>query len=203
MEGDELVTIWLSSIDRASRKGFVPLASLKALPDNVRGDTSLWSERFFTSEANPYHQTSGVKYSYHLSTDDTPDLLRYEYEVKWLGLEVIESSSYALIRVRQRVNFHDLKQEDRVSLVNRTAQVLLNMQDEHHKWDFRFPDAIADNSRFSTDPTADPIVMSSWMSRADGGIHRGDLYFLLFKRIPERAGYRDIQRWFDSAFRNR
>ena len=203
MAGDELITIWLSSIDRASQKGFVSLESLTALPDNVRGDTSLWSERFFTAEANPYHQTSGVNYSYHLSTADTPDLLRYEYEVKGLGLEVMESSSYTLIRVRPRVNLHDLKQEEKLNLIHQAAQRILNMQDEDHQWDFRFPEPIVDNSRFSTDPNADPIVMSSWVSRSDGGIHKGGLYFLLFKRIPDRAGYRDIQRWFDSAFRNR
>ena len=201
MEGDELIRIWLDSIDRVSRKGFVPLADFKTLPDAVLGGTRLWSARFFTPEANPTHQTNGIKYSYHLSTADTPDLLRYEYEFKSLNLEVIESSSYTFVRVRQRPGSADLKQNERVGFINRTATMILNMRDENHNWEFQFPSAVADDTRFSTDPNADPIAMTSWESRADGGIRNGDLYFLLFKKIPDRPAYPDIQRWFDNRFR--
>jgi hypothetical protein len=45
--------------------------------------------------------------------------------------------------------------------------------------------------------------MNSWESRVDGGIRKGDLYFLLFKKIPERLAFPNIQKWFDAKFRNR
>src|SRR4026209_1248713 len=77
MEGDDLINIWLRSIERASKHGFKPLAALEKLPAAVLGGTRLWSARFSTAEANPAQMRKDVKYSYHLSTGDTPDLIRY------------------------------------------------------------------------------------------------------------------------------
>ena len=99
MLDDELVTIWLDSIDRVAPDAYKTVA-FDALPPEVRGDSSLWSERFFTAAANPHNRKAVVQWSYHLATADTPDVLRCEYSVQKYDLDVIETRSYVITRIR-------------------------------------------------------------------------------------------------------
>ena len=199
MQGEELLVAWLGAIDRVSRNDFVSVENYDALSARVKGDSSLWSERFFTAGANPNAQTTPVKRSFHLATVDTPDLLRHEYQFKQWNLDVIESINFTLVRVQPGIM--NLRDAERLSFISLAAKEILNLQDAEHQWIFQFPAKVTDGIKFSTNLGADPLNLASWKDRADGGVHQGVLYFICYKKFFDMGDYRDIQNWFDDAFR--
>jgi hypothetical protein len=215
IDSDTFINSWLDIADRASKNGYVPVKSYNSLPNRVRGDLFYWSERFFSKDGNPHAQPENIemhpetiKYGVHVATSDMPDLLRYEYQAKGLHLEAIESAAFTLIRVKSPNNILSLKDEERIPTINTIATSILNMEDLNspdqevrHRWNFKFPPKIADGIRFSTDPNANLISMYSWISRADGGIHHGNLFFICFKKHSQKAGFGDMKAWFDPPFR--
>lgn len=200
LEGKELVSAWLKSVAQVPLKTFTVIDSFQDFPAKVRGDSSLWSERFFSDLAHPHQQKDKVTYGIHIATDSTPDLILYQYRVKDLDLTVVESVNFTLIFVGGVTLFNALERS-RPDLISHAAETILSMKDSDHQWSFQFPEKLEDNAMFSTNPNIDPFAMHSWMDRADGGIYRRVLYFLLFKKIPDRVGYQNTQNWFDQAFR--
>lgn len=202
LEGKELVSAWLRSVAQVPLKTFIPVDSFQDLPARARGDSSFWSERFFSDSAHPHKQTDKVQHGVHVATENTPDLILYQYRVNDLELTVIESINFTIIFVGSIALFNMLER-NRPDVINQAAKTLLNLKDDNHQWVFQFPEKLDDNAMFSTSPDTDPFSMYSWADRADGGIHRRVLYFLLFKKAPERMGYQNTQSWFDPAFRTK
>jgi hypothetical protein len=192
---DELVTIWLDSIDRVETNAYKPVM-FEALPAAVRGDSSLWADRFFTDAANPHNHKAAVKWTYHLSTESTPDILRGEHIVQKYALEVIETRSYLITRVRGTA-------PQSRSAVLAAAEDLLRRPESTATWSFQFPEVLNEGSRFSTNPTVGPLRITTWEDRTDGGVRGGVLYFLRFKKSFELLGYPDLRRWFDESFRRK
>lgn len=192
MEGEKLIQAWLGAVDRVPDDQFEAIASYKELPELVQGNSSLWCERFFAPEANPHLRKPAPRLSCHVATETSPDLLRHQYSVDNLQLDVIESVNFTLIRIRGAANPAD---------VPGLAPRILNVKDSTHQWTFPAPSA--NQPWVSTSPGADPLSMASWTKRADAGLHQGALTFLCFKKDDQRVGYRDIQGWFGPAFRPR
>jgi hypothetical protein len=202
LEGKELVSAWLKSVAQVPLKTFTVIDDFQELPARVRGDSSLWSERFFSNQAHPHKQKDKVRHGVHVATASTPDMILHQYRVKELDLTVVESVNFTLIFVGGVTLFNALER-DRPDLIHQAAEIILNLKDNDHQWSFQFPEKLEDNAMFSTNPEVDPFAMYSWADRADGGIYRRVLYFLLFKKIPDRMGYQDTQSWFDQAFRTK
>jgi len=200
LEGKELVSAWLRSVAQVPLKTFIPVDSFQDLPARVRGDSSLWSERFFSDLAHPHKQTNKVQHGIHVATENTPDLILYQYRVNDLELTVVESINFTLVFVGGIALFNMLER-NRSEAINQAAKTVLNLKDDDHQWSFHFPEKLDDNAMFSTNPDVDPFAMYSWVGRADGGIYKRVLYFILFKKAPERMGYQNTQSWFDPAFR--
>ncbi|MCP5158335.1 MAG: hypothetical protein H6975_02785 [Gammaproteobacteria bacterium] len=200
LEGKELVSAWLNSVAQVSLKTFTPIESFQDLPAKVKGNSSLWSERFFSNLANPQKQQDKVQHGIHVATESTPDLILYQYRVKDLELTVVESINFTLVFVGGMALFNMLERS-RAEAIDQAAQMILNLKDDEHEWVFQFPEKLEDNAMFSTNPETDPFAMYSWTHRADGGIHRRVLYFLLFKKLPDKVGYQNTQTWFDPDFR--
>jgi hypothetical protein len=193
MEGEQLVRAWLGAVDRVPIQQYVPVAGFKELPAAVQGNSSLWCERFFAPRADPNAQKVR-RLSCHLATESTPDLLRHEYALEDIQLDVRESINFTMMRIGGM-------RPATAAEVSRIARTVLNLKDETHQWAFQIPAALSGEVWFSTNPDEDPVSMSGWEERADGGIHNGALVFLCFKKDGQRVGFKDIQGWFGSGFR--
>ena len=203
MQGTELIDIWLNIAERrVPRDRYRPVASLDELPARVRGDSSLWGERFFTPAADPSRQTRARR-SVHVADAHTPDLLRHEYAFKGWQLEVIESINFFIVRATGTPPILERTPAERGDAIRALAAAVLQMETADHRWVFDIPPAPGEGARFSTDPSADTLHLVSWTSRVDGGISQGRVFFLCYKKFFERADYRDIDLWFDDAFRAR
>lgn len=194
MEGEDLIRAWLGAVERARSEEFVPLAGFDLLPPLVRGDSSLWSERFFASGANPHRQARPPRLACHLAGAASPDVLRHEYSVAQMPLEVLETANFALIRVG------DARAQTAAD-VNRIGGAILNAEGDGRHWVWRLAAGSGSEAWFSTDPEADPLSMESWTARADAGIRGGTLMFLCFKKDAQKLGYHSMKGWFGPGFR--
>ena len=91
-----------------------------------------------------------------------------------------------------------MRSTDRAREIQRLSKLLLAWP-----FDFRFPEAIDEGARFSSDPDANPSTLGSWTQRADAGIHQGRLWLLCFRREPSIIGYYNNQQWFPDEFRKK
>lgn len=198
---DDLIGVWLTVVDRAAAGDWVALPDFDALPPRVRGDSSMWSERFFTPAASPAAQAHAVR-GFHRATALTPDLLRHEYPLGALRLDVVESINFFVVRVDGTPAILQVPVAERPDRVRAAAAAILRLDADNHHWVFRLPAVLSEGSRFDTDEAADPLYLPSWESRVDGGIHDGRLYFVCYKKFFERASFRDGDRWFDGNARD-
>jgi hypothetical protein len=191
--------------------GIHELADIPALPDaaRVEGESKVWAERFFRTEASPWRRFSRRDHSYHLAVakTETPDVLLHAYKHGRLDLRVYEAANSMLVSVEDGAS--DLpsldapKQHERIREI---AGEILKMEGTRqnygrlplpYRWDLQF-----EGLTFSSDPSVDLDWwrMEGWWRRIDGGIANGKLYFLLYKQRPDTTGRRvvlDEEHWFD------
>lgn len=210
--GEQVITQWLDATRSAAPGTFVELHDFQQLPDSVRvqQNSSFWSDTFFSLAANPYKQNLSVRRSIHFATPETFDVLRHVYDAAQKHLVVDETVNLILITVDEPLDGLLSKDESQKrDGINKLATLLLNMtgtmvapnlQDAPYHWEFRFPPAINDGVRFSTNAMEDPTRMWSWARRLDGGVYKNRLYFLCFKQPESTSGKfmtPNGQHWFD------
>lgn len=207
MKDSELLEDLADTFARASQKGFVTLEKVEEIPAQALADSKFWSSNFFTEKANPHQQTGSVKYGFHLATDDTIDLLRFEFQVGDLEITIIEAQQATMMQIKQTAPLS-------AQTIDRIAQQVLRMKYEKHEgeimadedlvWKFQYPSSIGEKSRFSTAPDKEPFGGASWRTVVDGGVQGGKLFFLCYKKNVQLGGFQgNPKRWFDDKFRSR
>jgi hypothetical protein len=206
----ELICGWLASVDRVRPEQYTALKSFDDAPEQARADSCFWCDSFFSQEANPHDPCAEVRWQIHLSTADTFDLLRCEYAVGGIRLEVIESRNFTLIQVHEPSADEILKhrEPERGAEVLRIAGVLFNMPGNTTAYGtnvpaFRLLPTISGECVFSTNAGADPFLLPLWSERVDAGIHAGKIFFLYYKKISQLAGFLNAQEWFEDDVRSR
>ncbi len=207
--GDELVRDWLASVDRVRPEEYTALASFDEVPAQARADSYYWSDCFFSPQASPHTPDADVRHQIHLATRDTCDLLRHEYAVCGIRLVVIESRNFTLIQV-QEPSAEELlghRKPECGAEVLRLAGILLNRSCDSGDFDsgpatFQLPATFSGDCVFSTNCSADPLVLPCWFDRIDAGIHSGSLFFLCYKKISQLVGFFNAQQWFEDNARS-
>ena len=206
-ETDDLIGAWLNMVDRADPAWIAP-ANFTALPDgaSVQLDSEKWCGVFFKPEANPHAAIPAATLAIHHATADTADILRYNYGSTTMRLRLYETVDFALLRIEEGADILHSSLDERPGAIADMARRLLNNPPATKAgappatWSFQFTKVIEDGSRFSTDASQEPVVMPSWASRVDGGIHAGHLYFVCFKNRESGDGrliMLDSHHWFD------
>jgi hypothetical protein len=181
---------------------FVPVTSLRGLPDLLRADSEMWCQRFFAPAADP-HLVAKVALAARAASG-APDLLRHEYAVGHFHIVAVESRSFTVVQVTPATGRFDALSEDaKKAFVQRAAEAILNLRDAEHSWTLPVPDRLPEGVRFSTQPNQEPLFMGSWTERMDGGVLGGNPYFLLFKKVGQIVGFYSDEHWFDDEFRAR
>lgn len=204
---------WLKSVDAVPASGFKEATDLHALPDGprVHANSVEWTKRFLSEDADPYRPKTQVKRSIHHAKEDTYDTLRHDYacQSNTVHLSVIETVEFMLIRVEEEpAELAPTRGEKRHKVIDHLAHGILRMsgilhvglREAPYHWIFHEYAGVTQDLRFSTAPLVNPITMSSWADRMDGGIHKGHWFFMGFKRREDTSGrIRTLngQHWFD------
>lgn len=186
---------WLEALERAGLQDYVK--DWAAVPDaeGVRHNSENWCGRVFRPDFNPYRQTGKVDLSASPARPDTFDVLRHEYSVQGMRLEVLETVRFMVVRFEMSSTLSQLDEQEKRRAISRTAAGVLNVSG-----DFRFPPTTSEWYLFSTRPEANPITLVAWTDRVDGGIRNGRLFFVCYKRIEPTDGkpvFLNGAHWFD------
>src|SRR5688572_8792208 len=184
---------WRRAAVEAVSSPFALIESAGKLPPAVRGDSAYWAERFLAPAARPLEHAEATV-EVRIATERSPDLLRYRFKLGTTPVIVLESATFTFVAVEHRAIPGPVE-------IAGVAESLLDVKGHGHDWVFAPPTSHGGELRFSTGAEVDAWSMRSWADRVDGGIVRGLLYFLLFKKNPERVGYDNAQRWFPNEFR--
>jgi hypothetical protein len=107
---------------------------------------------------------------------------------------VTEGRNFLLVEIdRRSLDLSRLPEERRRGAIRRVARALFRGANIPSS---RLPPHLTEGARFSTDEHAEPMLLSSWRDRIDGGIRSGRLYFLVYKKMPQRIGFGRDDRWF-------
>jgi hypothetical protein len=189
---------WLAEVDRAPAASFTKLDDLAGMPAQARAESHYWCDEVLAPDASPY-DTPGARHGHRRASRGAPDLLRHAYTAKGLGITVVEGRNFLLVLVDPRsVDLLALAPRARQAAVHEIARALLRAP-RGRALRFQVPDEIADGVRFSTDDTADPLLLAAWSERVEGGVHGGRLYFLAYKKAAQRVGFAGEERWFDAV----
>ena len=197
---DELERCWLAAVDRVEK--YTPVRDFGELPPEALASSCFWCSSLFPSCADPHEPALSARVSVHVATAETLDLIKYDYLVNGISATLIEGRNFALLRVaRESVDILALPPGERSAEIRRIAAAIFSGEGRPPVGTFALPKTIKEGSRFSTAPSANPLFLATWSDRIDGGIHRGGLYFLCYKRVPQLVGFLNAHAWFDEAFR--
>ena len=122
--------------------------------------------------------------------------------VNGISVTLIESRNFALLRVaRENADVLAQAASRRGEEIRRVAAAIFGSSDQQPAPVFRLPKRIEEGTTFSTAPSANPLLITTWRDRIDGGIHHEGLYFLCYKRISQIVGFWNGREWFDEEFR--
>jgi hypothetical protein len=187
MQNDRLLTAWIAAADRADGHGYEAVPDLDRVPADARADSARWCDAMLRDDANPHRQAPRI--GIHRARPDTPDLVRYEFPVSNVGAELIEGRNFILVRLRVGPPLESAQVID-------WARRIVKGDGGRPDWGTPPTGPQGEGARLSSNELADPFNMPAWSSRVDTGIHKGRLFLLLYKRLPQRIGYGDGQRWF-------
>ncbi len=209
----QILTDFLSTVDRATENGFEDFSGFEGLDDGaaVELDSRDWAERFLRPESNPYADGVEVKRYVHHATSDTDDLIWHGFVInEEIGVTVIESAESYLIKLKSHqgtlLGQHDAESEALIQGLTQPVLALSGTYDDpfgqilEYRWTFVYDPPLREGSRFTSGPGVDPFVLTSWTDRIDGGIRGGELFFHGYKVHGSGAG-RNVslsgKHWFD------
>ncbi|MFS8070633.1 MAG: hypothetical protein ACMG6S_30070 [Byssovorax sp.] len=197
---NKLTRSWLAAVDRAEE--YTPVRDLAELPPQALASSGFWCASLFPACADPYEPDVSSRVSVHLAKAGTLDLLKHDYVVNDIPVTLIESRSFALVRVaRENADVLALAEAKRGEEISRIAAAVFGGTDQQPAPSFKLPKTIKEGSTFSTNPWANPLLIATWRDRIDGGIHHECLYFLCYKRVSQIVGFWNEREWFDEEFR--
>jgi hypothetical protein len=198
-EAGNRVEEWLAMVERVPREAFTEALDFEQISGPARADSWFWSDSIFAEDARPHDAALGCWHGFHVATADIPDLLRHEYKAQGLDLIVTESRNFVLVQVAQSsLNILALSSRDRAAAIERVARLIFRESDAKA---LTLPPRIDEGTTFSSNVNADPARLACWNERLEGGIRKGSLYFLCYKKTSQRAGYENAMQWFDDEFR--
>jgi hypothetical protein len=194
----ERVAHWLA-VTRLGRERFTWVEDPEELPAQARADSFFWCDLVLAPEANPYREGGGVRHGFHLATRGTLDLLRHEVPVSGgcQALTITEGRNFLLVQL-PCADVLALPRSARPAAIRRVAATLFRAAPA-----LRLPAVLAERACFAAGARADPRLLPGQTARVDGGICRGSLYFLWYKKHGQRVGFLNGQQWFDDEFRRR
>jgi len=198
----DLVAWWLECIDDVPDAGYRDVG-LSGLDGDVRATSQRWCDEQLAAEASPYVKGLKVRTLAHVGNEGSDtrklsiDLIRHQYEIDDLPVEVVEGHNFTMIRLAAGKAIQG-SAAARAAEIHRLARKLLAQP-----WTFQLPAAIEEGVRFSSNPDLIPDILPDWTDRGDGGIRGGRLWFLCFRVIPQVACFLNDIHWFPDDFREK
>jgi hypothetical protein len=160
----------------------------------IRSQVDNYLAFYLTAEAQPSLDPQFTTRTFTATAESQNDLVEYRWTFSGVPLRAVQSWNAVKIEIplSGHGNVDDVK-----ALV--AAIVKLKGTDiEGHDYEvnLHWPSALADGTQFSSNPGASILSLSSWHDRIDAFVDGNRLNILIYKKIPQLAGYQDGSKWF-------
>ncbi|MCC6557623.1 MAG: hypothetical protein IT372_32115 [Polyangiaceae bacterium] len=192
-EARERASAWRAAARRARREHFTWVSAAEELPAGACAESTMWCDQIFTPEASPHLGGRAPRRGYHVARARTMDLIRYEYEACGLELVVTEGRNFVLVEVGRAGPEVLGGGARRRAAIERIAGLIFR---DGMAGELGRPRRAGREVVFEVNPRRDPLLQAGGAQRAEVGVAGGRLYFVRYKKLPQRVGFLNARQWF-------
>jgi hypothetical protein len=173
---------------------FVPV-EYASLSPAIRSQVENYLAMYLTPEAQPQNDPAFQTRTYSAAGEGQSDLVEFRWAYGGMALRAVQSLNALKVEIplggRTRVD--EVK-----ALVNSVVKLKgTDLDGRDYDAQLRWPNAVADGARFSSNPDANLVHMNAWHERVDALVEGDRLGVLIYKKIPQLMGYQDGSQWFE------
>lgn len=160
----------------------------------IRSQTENYLAFYLTPEAQPQKDPQFTTRIFAATEQSQNDLVEYRWTFAGMPLRAVQSLNAVKIEIplSGHGNVEDVK-----ALVAAIVKLKgTDIEGHNYEVNLRWPGTLADGTQFSSNPGANILFLSSWHDRIDAFVDGNRLNILIYKRIPQLAGYQDGSKWF-------
>ena len=173
---------------------FVPV-EYASLPPAIRAQAENHLAMYLTPEAQPQHDPAFQTRTFSASAEGQSDLVEYRWAFHGMPLRAVQSLNAFKVEIPLggRTRADEVK-----ALVSSVVRLKgTDFAGKEYEVQLRWPGAVADGARFSSNPEADRLRLLAWHERVDALVEGGRLGVVIYKKIPQLIGYQDGSQWFE------
>ncbi len=159
------------------------------LPPGIRSQAENYPVFYFTPEAQPDKDPQCKTRIFTASEQSQNDLVEYRWNFAGLQLRAVQS----LNALKVEIPLSGIASVDEVKkLVDSIVKLKgTDMEGNDYEVHLQWPKALSDRMQFSSNPNANILTLPSWHDRVDASVVGNRLSILIYKKIPQLAGYQD------------
>jgi hypothetical protein len=160
----------------------------------IRAQTDNYLQFYLTPEAQPRQDPQFTTRTFTATAQSQNDLVEYRWTFAGVPMRVVQSLN--AVKIEIPLSGHgDTK--DVSALVAAIVKLKgTDIEGRDYEVHLRWPNALADGTQFSSNPSVSILSLSSWHDRIDAFVEGDRLNILIYKKIPQLAGYKDGSTWF-------
>lgn len=162
----------------------------------IRAQVDNYLAFYLTPEAQPHLDPQLATRTFAATAQSQNDLVEYRWTFAGVPLRVVQSLN--AVKIEIPLSGHgDTKDVSALvaAIVKLKGTDIAGRDYEVH---LRWPSALADGTQFSSNPSVSILSLSSWHDRIDAFVEGDRLNILIYKKIPQLAGYKDGSTWFQN-----
>jgi len=164
------------------------------LPHEIRSQVENYLAFYLTPEAQPRKDPQFTTRTFRASTQSQNDLVEYRWTFSGVPVRAVQSLNAMKVDI---VIAGHANTEEVMALASSIVKLKgTDIEGREYEVPLQWPDTFADGVQFSSNPGADILALLSWHDRIDAFVDGNRLSILIYKKIPQLAGYQDGSTWF-------
>jgi hypothetical protein len=173
---------------------FIPVEYAK-LPPAIRSQADNYLAFYLTPEAQPAKDPKFTTRMFSTTDESEDDLIEYRWTFNGLSLRAVQSLNALKLDIPLGAQSDVQKAKDLVDSLIKLKGTDLDGKEYEVK--LQWPNKLSDGVRFSSNPNSNIRSLLRWQDRLDAFVEGGRLSILIYKKIPQLAGYQDGSQWFE------
>jgi hypothetical protein len=171
------------------------LVEYTKLPPAIRSQADNYLAFFLTPEAQPSKDPAFATRMFSTTDESEDDLVDYRWTFNGLSLRAVQSLNAVKLDIPLGAQSDVQKVKDLVDSVARLKGT--DVDGKEYEVKLQWPNKLSDGVRFSSNPNSNIRSLLRWQDRLDAFVEKGRLSILIYKKIPQLAGYQDGSQWFE------
>jgi hypothetical protein len=161
----------------------------------IRSQVNNYFAFYLSPEAQPLNDPKFTTRTFSAAAQSQNDLVEYRWTYSGVPLRAAQSLNALRIEIPVAAHANAVEMKALVESIVKTQGV--DIEGREYEVRLQWPDALADGVQFSSNPAANILTLLTWHDRIDAFVEGKRLSILIYKKIPQLAGYQDGSKWFE------